>query len=303
MNTSVQEQRMDKTLLQAIDPDRWRPMWMGHKIKFGMLIAHLIFIAWCFSDEFSWTFLLVASPFLWFFISKMGMEIGYHRLWCHRSFTTKKWVEWLLMILGVASNAGSCLSWVAMHRVHHQKADRPGDPQNPHTHKRWQLWLTDFGDDWSTSPKHIKDLIHDPMQRFFHRNYFKLAIGYVVFWSLVSWYFASWYPILAAWSIPVITNFNLAGFLNAHFHRHGQKNWKPIFSYRNFDTKDDSLNSAVLNFFMAGSALHNNHHAYDSSYTFNVYRRWYEPDITGWFVKNVLATTVNDVHLPDPKKS
>ena len=74
--------------LQLIDPDRMLPEHTGNKIKMLMLLAHIYFVAWAFSDEFSWLFLIIATPFLWFFVGKMGMEVGYHRLWCHRSFTT-----------------------------------------------------------------------------------------------------------------------------------------------------------------------------------------------------------------------
>jgi fatty-acid desaturase len=285
--------------LQLIDPDRMLPEHTGNKIKMLMLLAHIYFVAWAFSDEFSWLFLIIATPFLWFFVGKMGMEVGYHRLWCHRSFTTYKWVEYLLLILGVVSNAGSCITWVGMHRIHHQKADHKGDPQNNHTHTRWQLWLTFFGKDWITSPRTLKDLIHDPKQRFFHRNYFKLALAYIAICSVISYLVGSWYPVIVAWAIPVVSNFNAAGFLNAHFHRNKQKNWKPLFHYRNFETEDDSLNSH-LNWLMAGGGLHNNHHAHQGSHTYNLFGRWWEPDLTGWFVKNVLATSVVTVELPDP---
>jgi len=278
---------MNKSLLQSIDPDKLYPSQTGNKIKLSLLIAHLVLLAWIFSSEFSWQFLLIAALPLWFFIAKMGMEIGYHRLWAHRAFTTSPIIEYILLFLGVVSSTGSCITWVAAHRVHHTHADTEQDPQYGNNMPRWRIWLTFWNDNWRAGPKEVKDLLRDPKQRFFHRNYFKMLLAYVAVISAISVYFGSYYPIVTAWAIPVVMNFNLAGLLNANFHSD-----RPWFNYRNFDTPCRTVNSAVLNIFLAGAGLHNNHHAKQNSYTFNVLSRWYEPDLTGWFIRNFLARTV-----------
>ena len=283
-------------LVQKLDPDRVFPTHTGHKIKLALLVSHILFFVWLFSNEFSWTYFLFVTPFLWFFIGKLGMEIGYHRYFTHRSFTASKPVEMLLHITGIIATVGSPLSWAGMHRAHHRLADQPGDPQNSRTKSPLKIWLTFLGDDWHISPSSVKDLMRDPTQRFIHRHYFKIVIAYIAVWAAISWYVNSLYPILTAWVIPSVSNFTVAGFLNGFFHRQG-KPWKPPFSYRNFDTNDNSLNSPML--WMMGSQLHNNHHAYPTSSNFNVYRRWSEADFSGWFIKHFLATEVKETILED----
>jgi stearoyl-CoA desaturase (delta-9 desaturase) len=121
-----------------LDPDKFKPSWTGHKIKFIIALAHLTFLGYCFSSEFNWTFILLGGPFLWFFISKMGMEVGFHRLFCHKGFKTGPMRTRMLLILGTISSVGSCLTWVATHRVHHKHADHLGDPQNSRTQTWWK---------------------------------------------------------------------------------------------------------------------------------------------------------------------
>ena len=267
-----------------LDPDRLYPSQLGNKVKGLILIAHLVLLGWALSDEFSLTFLLVSAPFLWFFVAKMGMEVRFHRYHCHKTFTTGPIRAKLLLILGTISSTGSSLTWVAAHRVHHRNADRPGDPQNPNTRKWWQNWLTIWEEEWVAKPTIVKDLMRDPWHRYIHRNYFKIVIAYIIALAVISWAVGSWYPIIVLWSIPVVTNFNMAGFLNSFFHNGSGK-----FGYRNYDTPDDSVNHVFFNLFMAGGGMHNNHHACPDSYTTNTKGIWKEADFTGWFIRNFLA--------------
>jgi len=280
--------------VKFLDPDKFKPNWTGHKIKFLIALAHLAFIGYCFSPEFNWAFIIIGGPLLWFFISKMGMEIGFHRLFCHKCFTTGPIREKLLLILGTISSVGSSLTWVATHRVHHKHADHLGDPQNSRTQKWWQNWLTLWDGNWKSEPIIIKDLIRDPWHRYIHKHYFKLVASYIVAVAAISFVVGSWYPIVALWAYPVILNFNLAGFLNSLFH-----NDIPSFGYRNYETDDDSKNSAVLNVVMAGAGMHNNHHGCPQSYTYNTRNKWYEFDPTAGFIKRFLAT---ELVLPDGTK-
>ena len=279
-----------------IDPDKFKPSWTGHKIKALIVMAHLAFIGYCFSAEFNWLFVIIGGPLLWFFISKMGMEVGFHRLFCHKSFSTTQWKERMLLILGTISSVGSSLTWVATHRVHHKHADHLGDPQNSRRDNSWwKNWLTLWDDNWKSEPLIIKDLMRDKWHRYIHKHYFKLVLGYISTLGVISLAVSSWYPIVVLWAFPVILNFNLAGFLNSLFHN----NINGWGFYRNYTSDDDSRNHAVLNLLMAGAGMHNNHHGAPASYTYNTNNKWYEIDPTAKFVKKFLAT---EITLPDGSK-
>jgi stearoyl-CoA desaturase (delta-9 desaturase) len=73
----------------------------------------------------------IASFFVIGFASGLGVTIGYHRLFSHRSFATYRWVERLLMILGCMAGQSSPFFWIATHRLHHRHSDTDGDPHSP----------------------------------------------------------------------------------------------------------------------------------------------------------------------------
>src|SRR5689334_15388681 len=91
---------------------------------------------------------LVAAPFfLWgwgfswvdvglligmYLLTALGITVGFHRLFVHRSFETYTWVKFVFAVLGSMAVQGSLFKWVAYHRRHHQHSDRPGDPHTPH---------------------------------------------------------------------------------------------------------------------------------------------------------------------------
>ncbi|MGB8096056.1 MAG: acyl-CoA desaturase, partial [Terracidiphilus sp.] len=109
-------------------------------------------------DEFNWVFFTVIVTFhlgaiaalftfhwssiavflaLWLVSQNAGIAISYHRQLTHRSFTTSKWLEYCLALCGALALQGSPIYWVAVHRLHHQYTDKPGDPHSPRDGKWW----------------------------------------------------------------------------------------------------------------------------------------------------------------------
>ena len=62
----------------------------------------------------------------------IGITVGYHRLFTHRSFRAVGPVRAALAVAGSMAVQGSVISWVATHRRHHAFADDFGDPHSPH---------------------------------------------------------------------------------------------------------------------------------------------------------------------------
>src|SRR5947209_3341428 len=65
-------------------------------------------------------------------LSALGITVGFHRLFTHKSFETNAAVRFVLAALGSMAVQGSLLRWVAQHRRHHQHSDTPADPHSPH---------------------------------------------------------------------------------------------------------------------------------------------------------------------------
>lgn len=196
--------------------------------------------------------------------------MGLHRYFAHRSFKTSKTVEWALLIFASLNCFGSPMTWVGVHRLHHQHSDTNDDPHGG-DQPWWRVWLTMWRP-FKVKPRLVADMIRDPKQKFFYNHYFKLL--FVTFCGLAL--IDIWIPVFLI-SIPAVITFHSAGLVNSVCHLSG---------YRSFDTKDKSYNNLWVNFLTLGSGLHNNHHAHPKSY-FNSYR-WYEIDVPGLVIHYLL---------------
>jgi len=245
---------------------------MHKKLRWLVLFLHIIAIV---GVVYYW------NPWgiLWFFAGKwvfanLGIEIGYHRLLSHRSFTTSLWKENILLFLGVFAAYGSPLTWAANHRVHHKNSDKENDPHPSTETVKTFFW---YNDPITINPMSIKDLLKKPFVKFLHYNYFKIYFSGLAFFLLTTGpEFTLWFFIMPG----AMTLINGA-VINIICHR---------FGYRNFETTDHSRNNWLVNLYSTGgSGWHNNHHKNPGSYTTKV--RWWEWDFDGWIIKNILMQT------------
>jgi len=106
----------------------------------------------------------------------LGVTVGFHRLFTHRSFRTTSPIRGLLAIAGSMAIQGPVIKWVADHRRHHAFADQPGDPHSPHLDEGpglkgivKGLWHAHIGWFFDTEVTSIKrwapDLVKEPMLR------------------------------------------------------------------------------------------------------------------------------------------
>jgi stearoyl-CoA desaturase (delta-9 desaturase) len=61
----------------------------------------------------------------------LGITVGYHLVFAHRSCKTTRTVQALLAVLGSRAVEGPVIERVATYRKHHSFSDRPGDPTAP----------------------------------------------------------------------------------------------------------------------------------------------------------------------------
>ena len=64
-------------------------------------------------------------------VTGLGITVGYHRLFTHRTFHATPGAEAVLAVAGSMAGQGGVISWVAIHRRHHECSDREGDPHSP----------------------------------------------------------------------------------------------------------------------------------------------------------------------------
>ena len=243
---------------------------------------------------FTWQALWVALALLWI-SGGWGIGMGYHRLLTHRGYQTPRWLECILTVCGALALQGGPLFWVATHRLHHQNADKNGDPHSPRDGWWWSHagWLV-RGDpmrDGALAP-YVPDLRRDPFHCWLEKWHFVpllvLSLALAIWGALHEGVFLA--ASLVSWGIFLRTTVELHGtwLVNSAAHTWGS---------RRFDTRDDSTNNWWVALFTFGEGWHNNHHADPRCVRHGL--AWYELDIN-WLCIHALHRVglAKKLHLP-----
>ncbi len=226
----------------------------------------------------------------------LGVTVGFHRLFTHRSFRTKPWVRGVFAVLGTMSIEGPVISWVADHRKHHAYSDRLGDPHSPHVDRgggwRGALrglihahvgWLFDH-QQRGARERFAPDLLADPVVAFVDRTF--------LLWSLLGLAIPFGLGMLIGGSVTAGLDALLWGgvvrvFLLHHV-TYSINSLCHFFGYRSYETDDHSHNLAWLAPLSMGEAWHNNHHAFPTSAFHGMER--HEVDLSGLLIRAMERT-------------
>lgn len=207
---------------------------------------------------------LIVTFVMWVLISGLGIAVGYHRVFSHKTHTLPLWKENLLLFFGALAGQGGAIFWVAVHRgSHHPHADTENDLHSPVIHGNWHAfagWSADVTQNNAMNKIKIKsavDLIRRRNHVWFNKHVYKILWGVPLVVALFNWQLALVGFCLA--SGMAILQDNLVNVV-------GHK--KAWFGYRRFATKDNSYNHPLLGLLTWGQSLHNNHHHDPKSYSF-----------------------------------
>ena len=122
----------------------------------------------------TWQLVVLALALHWVCVS-WGIGMGYHRLHTHRSYTVPKPIEYFLAVCGTLTLQGGPIFWTTIHRIHHQRSDKHGDPHTPHDGKWWAhiLW-TIFGEELNANTEVTGKYAPDPHSRTAATNHLSL---------------------------------------------------------------------------------------------------------------------------------
>jgi len=229
------------------------------------VILHVGAIAALFM--FSWANLAVTLFLLWF-ATGLGISMGYHRLHTHRSYQVPRALEYLFAVCGALTFEGGPIFWVATHRVHHQKSDRPGDPHSPRegawwSHMVWMMVGEAKHSNTRLMAKYAPDLAKD---RFYvwldHYHWLPNIVLAVLLFAIGGIPMVLWGICLR-----VVIGLHATWLVNSATHMWGS---------RRFATHDDSRNLWWVALITFGEGWHNNHHAHPTSARHGL--AWYEFD-------------------------
>jgi stearoyl-CoA desaturase (Delta-9 desaturase) len=206
-------------------------------------------------------------------LTVVGIGVGFHRLFTHRSFKSGKVIRGALAICGSAAAEGPVIEWVATHRRHHQFSDAEGDPHSPHV-GRTASWLGAFKGlfhahiGWmfgapvrADESRYAKDLTADPLMRFINRTFvlwvaLGLAVPFGLGVALTGTVAGGLTAMLWGGAVRIFLLHHATFSINSLCH---------CFGRRSFETGDHSRNLAWLAIPTFGEAWHNNHHAFPTS--------------------------------------
>jgi stearoyl-CoA desaturase (delta-9 desaturase) len=273
----------------VLGPLPWGPRLLnlvGVAVPFAGLVAGVVLL-WGWG--FGWLQLgLLAGMYL---LTALGITIGYHRLFTHRSFETLPCVRFVLAALGSMAVQGPLLKWVALHRRHHQHSDRPGDPHSPHLHGQGilgmlrGLWHAHLGwvfkADPEDLPRYVSDLRRDRTARM-ASSLFPLwvVLGLALPTALGGLLSLSWTGALLGllWG-------GLARVFLVHHVTWSVNSVCHFWGRRPYPSGDHSRNNLLFGILALGEGWHNNHHAFPTSARHGL--RWWQPDLSYWIIRTL----------------
>jgi stearoyl-CoA desaturase (Delta-9 desaturase) len=208
-----------------------------------------------------------------YMLTGLGVTVGFHRLFTHRSFSTYPFVRGVLAALGSAAVEGPVIEWVANHRMHHAYSDREGDPHSPHVghgggwigalrglahaHLGWVFGMAGV----ASEQRYARDLLADPVVRFIDRTFVVwvlagLALPFGLGIALTGSVVGGLTGLLWGGAVRIFCLHHATFSINSLCHFFGRKAYV---------TGDESRNLAWLAIPTLGEAWHNNHHAFPTA--------------------------------------
>jgi stearoyl-CoA desaturase (delta-9 desaturase) len=302
------------TVLPVADPDAELPprqeppeglpwgVWIANFLAVVVPLLGLCSIAvFLWGWGFSWTDLgLLLGMYL---LTAIGITVGFHRLFVHRSFEAYGFVKFILGVLGSMAVEGPLLKWVAQHRRHHQHSDRPGDPHSPHLHGQgfWSvlrgLWHAHIGWVFLADPPDLDRYIKDLLQSRLLRMISALTPLWIALSVLLPGLLGGiitqtwggvWTGLIWGGLVRIFVVHHITWSVNSVCH---------LWGFRPYRSEDESRDNPVFGVLALGEGYHNTHHAFPTSARHGL--RWWQIDIS-YYVIRVLAWLhlAWDVKLP-----
>lgn len=266
---------------------------LGHKLIAGLAVF-APFAGFVLAIVLAWQYSLMSPLYLglmvggWF-LTGLGITIGFHRMLTHRSFDTSDWHRLFWACLGSLAVEGPPLAWCAVHRKHHQYSDHHGDPHSPHLHGAgivnsvrgfvhahfgW-LFRTSWNDDMVE--KYVPDLMNVRGMQAITRYYLWFVVASLLIPGLIAGlvtmtWTGFWLGFLWGGLARVFLTHHVTWSINSICH---------VFGSRDYHAGDDSRNNLIFGILGHGEGWHNNHHAFPTSARHGL--KWWQFD-TSWLI-------------------
>jgi stearoyl-CoA desaturase (Delta-9 desaturase) len=228
------------------------------------MLALIAAIPFAWGWGLGWHDVAIAAVFYW--VTGLGITVGYHRYFTHGSFKAKTPLRVALAVAGTMAMQGPVITWVSDHRKHHKYSDREGDPHSP-----WRygdtagalakglfyahiLWL--FDPNQTSQEKFSPDLLADKNIARVDKLFAPLVGVSLLGPALIGGLWGmSWHGAITAffWAglVRITLLHHVTWSINSICHTFGNKDW---------ESRDKSRNVSWLAIASFGESWHNLHH-------------------------------------------
>lgn len=239
-------------------------------------------------------------------VTGLGITVGYHRLFTHRSFQTYEPLQFAIAVCGSMAVEGPLMRWVATHRRHHQCSDVRGDPHSPHLHGiegprgvMAGLWHAHTG--WLLArsepnmARYAGDLKKSSMLRLVSRLFpLWVVLGLLLPAVACGLVAGTWTDALLGlfWGglVRIFLVHHITWSINSICH---------CFGSQPFDSGDQSRNNVAMGILGFGEGWHNNHHAFPTSARHGL--AWWQFDLSYLVIRAMEKLRLAwNVRLPTP---
>jgi stearoyl-CoA desaturase (delta-9 desaturase) len=213
----------------------------------------------------------------------LGITLCYHRLLAHRSYQVPQPIVFGLSLLACLALQRGPLWWVACHRLHHQRADKQGDPHSPVQSFVWSHFLWPFfrHPQLEKTPEtlhaFVPDLVKNPGLQFLEQHYTLINTLFLLLLFGLGYAWGGWHVgvsfLVWAGGVRLVYGLNVTWLANSAAH---------IWGRRRYETPDKSRNNWWVALLTYGEGWHNNHHAHPRAARMGT--AWYELDITYYII-------------------
>lgn len=114
-------------------------------------------------------------------LSSLGIRIGYHRYFSHRTFRTGPLMQFAFVFFGAGAGIGSAKWWCSAHRAHHRYCDTERDPHNIrkgfwYSHIGWLILRLRPKVQASIRQSESDDLQSNQFVKWQYENYFRIFL-------------------------------------------------------------------------------------------------------------------------------
>jgi stearoyl-CoA desaturase (Delta-9 desaturase) len=261
-------------------------------IAIAMILIHLSTLLAFYTGVST---IALSIAILMYFVRGMGITVGFHRYFSHKSYKTNRFFQFILAFWGSLANEGGVLWWCSHHRNHHQNSDKPEDLHSPISHSFFQSHL---GWMWSAScieknKVRCNDLSKFPELKFLNKYYGAIVIGQMLFFALLGELLRPYgtnplQMFIWGFCISTVANWHATFMVNSVCHVWGTQPYK---------SGDKSRNNLLVAILTHGEGWHNNHHMFGWSARNGL--RWYQIDTSFYLLKTfAFFGIVKDLRIP-----